>query len=207
MITLDIISQQAIRKLVGGNQSKDSQLDRREVILKLRQIMNEKAKISFFENYKLGEPGVEGQYVASYKDVPIQRDTDRNEEYSEIPVSYVTLPNGRGIREVLPMKGNCNAFAIIKHGAKSVYKNLPAGNLQGHVGCYPEGNRIYYTNKPLSKGYLKVMIKLTVAAPDDLGESDPLPIDASIENQLVNELVMFFQQKVPQDKVNDNTDQ
>lgn len=207
MITLGVIAQQAIRRLVGGNQSKDSQLDRREVILRLRQIMNEKAKMSFFENYKLGDAAVEGQYVATYLNIPILKDTGRNEQYSEIPVSYVALPKGRGVREVSPMKGNCNPFAIIQHGSKGIYRNLPAGNLQGHIGCYPEGNRIYYSNNPISKGFDKVLMKLAVAAPDDLLDTAPLPIDASIENQLVNELVMFFQKKVPQDKINDNTDQ
>jgi hypothetical protein len=207
MITLGIIAQQAIRRLVGGNQSKDSQLDRREVVLKLRQIMNEKAKISFFENYKLGEAAIEGQYVATYLNIDIQKDTDRNEQYSEIPVSYVALPKGRGIREVSPMKGNCNPFAILQHGAKGIYRTLPAGELQGHIGCYPEGNRIYYSGNPISKGFNKVLMKLAVAAPDSLDESAPIPIDASIENQLVNELVVFFQNKVQQDKLNDNTDQ
>lgn len=204
MISVLKIAQQVIRKCSGGNQSKDSQLDRREVMLKVRQIMNEECKKSFFENYNLGEPGVEGVYVARYTNVDVLKDTNTNEEYSNIPSTYVALPNGRGIREVVPVKSGCYPLIIRKHGAKGIFAMLPAGNLEGELGCWPEGNKLIYDRSLLAKGIKKVTIKLAVAAPDSVAEDDDLPIDESAASSIVDKAVAFFIQQMPQDRTNNN---
>ncbi len=48
--TKAILAEQVIRKLSGGDQSIDLKVDRREVIKAIVQIINQKAKINFFEN-------------------------------------------------------------------------------------------------------------------------------------------------------------
>lgn len=204
MISILKLSQQVIRKVSGGNQSKDSQLDRREVMLKVRQIMNEEGKKSFFENYNMGEPGVEGQYVARYNNIDVLKDDTTNEEYSDIPSTYIALPNGRGIREVVPVKSGCNPLVIRKHGAKGIYAMLPTANLEGELGCWPEGNKLIYDKSLLAKGIKKVTIKLAVAAPDSVAEDDDLPIDEGAANTIVDRAVQFFIQQMPQDRTNNN---
>lgn len=204
MITLAKIAQQVIRRASGGNQSKDSQLDRREVMLRIRQVMNEECKKSFFENYNLGEPGVEGQYVARYTNVAVLKDTTTNEEYSNIPSTYAALPNGRGIREVVPVKSGCFPLIIRKHGSKGIYSRLDVANMQGALGCWPEGNKLYYDQSLLKQGIQKVTIKLAVAAPDSVGEDDDLPIDESAATAIVDKTFQFFYPPVPQDRINNN---
>lgn len=207
MSTKSIMAQQVIRRISGGDQPNDSQLDRREVIRVLCQIINDRVKINFFENYKLGEPGIDGAYVATYKNVAVSFDSDTNEFYSLIPAAYAALPNGRGIRQVSSMKNQKKAFIIRKSGCNSIYSNLPAGKLEGRVGVYPEGRKLIYTTDMNKSGVKKVLIKLAVGAPDSIGENDELPLDAAAEKSVIDEAIAFFREPVMQDKLNNNNPQ
>lgn len=202
ILTKAILAQQVIRRISGGDQSADSTLDRREVIKILVEILNRKVKESFFESYKFGEPGVDGQYIGRFGNISITKDPDTLEYYSTLPSSYVALPNARGILQVSSMKNQRDIFIISKSGNKGIYNNLQAGGLQGRIGVYPEGNKLWY-DKDMSKAG-NILVKLVVAGPDSIGENDPLPIDTSAAESVVKELIMFFQGQVPQDKINNN---
>ena len=187
--TKAILAEQVIRKLSGGDQSRDSQVDRREVIKVIVQIISDKAKINFFENYKFGEPGVEGQYVATYKNLVPVLDTDRTEYYVTIPTNYIALPGGRGIRQVSPSKNPRKAYVIRAAGNQVIYNNLPAGGLQGKIGVYPEGNKLYFTGDVIKEGFKnapKLIVKVVAAGPDAIGENDALPMDAAAEKMVID---------------------
>lgn len=207
--TKAILAQQVIRKLSGGDQSKDSQVDRREVIKIITQIISYKAKIDFFENYKFGEQGIDGQYIATYKNLSPTLDTDRSEYYVTLPGNYVALPNGRGIRQVSPMKNPRKAYIIRTAGNQVIYNNIPAGNLEKNIGVYPEGGKLYFTGDVIKEGFksgAKVLVKMVSAGPDSIGESDPLPMDAAAEKSVVDEAFAWFTDKLPQDKINNNNE-
>ena len=207
MSTKAKMAQQVIRRISGGDQPNDSQLDRREVIRVLCQIINDRVKINFFENYKFGEPGIDGQYIATYKNVAVSLDADTNEYYSTLPSTYVALPNGRGIRQVSSMKNQRVPFIIRKSGSTGIYNNLPAGKLEGRVGVFPEGNKIIFNGDMNRAGVKKVLIKLAVGAPESVGENDELPLDASAEKSVIDEAIAFFRTPAMQDKINNNNPQ
>lgn len=207
MSTKAIMAQQVIRRISGGDQPGDSQLDRREVIRVICQIINDRVKMNFYENYKLGESGIDGLYIATYKNVAVSYDSDTNEFYSLLPSTYAALPNGRGIRQVSSMKNQRKAFVIRKSGSASIYSNLPAGRLEGRVGVFPEGTKLIYTTDMNKSGVKKVLIKLAVGAPESIGENDTLPLDAAAEKSVVDEAIAFFRDPVVQDKLNNNNPQ
>lgn len=202
--TKAILAQQVIRRLSGGNQPADSTLDRREVIKLITQAINEMVKANFFENYKLGEPGVDGVYIATYKSQSVVLDSDRNEYYTTLPNIYVALPKGRGIRQVSSMKNQKKPFIIRENGNQGIYANLPAGRLEGNIGVYPEGNKIWYSKDMRKENIDKVLLKLVVGAPDSIGESDTLPIDASVEFAVIERVLGWLDPTIPQDKINNN---
>lgn len=202
ILTKAILAQQVIRRVSGGDQSSDSSLDRREVIKMLVEVLNRKVKENFFESYKFGDPGIDGQYIGRFGNIAVTKDPDTNEYYSTLPSSYVALPNGRGIIQISSMKNQRDVFVINKSGGKGIFSNLPAGNLEGRIGVYPESNKLWY-DKDMSKSG-NVLVKLVVAGPDSIGENDPLPIDTSAAESVVKEVIMFFQEQAPQDKINNN---
>jgi hypothetical protein len=208
--TKAILAQQVIRRISGGDQPADSQLDQREVIKLVVQAMGEKIKENFFENYKLGDPGYDGMYIATYKEQNVLYDSGRGEYYSVIPSNYVALPNGRGILQVSPMRSPRKAFKIRKAGNVAIYDNLPAGNLQGNLGVYPEGLKLFYTGEVKKAGIIgnkTVIIKIVSGGPDAIGDNDPLPIDQAAELAVVERALQFLQAQVPQDKLNNNNPQ
>lgn len=204
IFTKGTLAQQTLRRVHGGDVPTDSPLDPREVIRYICMILNKKVKQNYFENYKLGEPGIDGQYIGRFPNVAVSKDTATLEYYSIIPSSYVALPKGRGLRQVSSMRNQRDPFIIRTNGNKGIYSRLQAGSLQGRIGCYPEGNKIWYDANMDEKKVKEVLVKVVIAGPDTLGESDPLPIDASEAENVVREAVAFFAPQVPQDKINNN---
>jgi hypothetical protein len=200
MPVLRTTAQQVIRRLSGGDQSQDSQLDPREVMRYLLQILNEKIPIDYFTNIKIEDDhAVSAQYIF-VATANILKNEIRNEYYINVPTPYIALPHDKGIHEIGPTNDSCMTFSPCRNGSKALFKGLPAGNLEMNIGYYPERDKIYFVSNPKKKGVTKVMIKLIVAAGDDL------VIDPGTEKMLVDEAVKFFGGKVPQDKVNDNVD-
>lgn len=204
MTTKAILAQQVIRRLSGGDQPTDSAIDRREVIQFIVELLNKKIKENYYENYKFGEPGVEGMYIARYGNLDVQKDSTTNEYYTTLPSSYVALPKGRGLHQVSSMLNQKEPFIIRNNGNKGIYAKLPAGNLAGRIGVYPESNKIWYDSDMAKRNVTKVLVKLVIAGPDTIKENDPLPIDEAASADIVREAVMFFSQMVPQDKINND---
>lgn len=205
IITKAVLAQQVIRRVSGGDQSVDSSLDRREVMKFLTELLNRKVKEDYFENYKLGEPGVDGQYIGRFPNNAVVKDNSTQEYYTVLPSCYVALPKSRGIRQVSSMTNQKDVYIIRENGNKGIFAKLQAGKLQGgRIGCYAEGNRLWFDEDMGKKNVTQVLIKLVVAGPDTIGEDDPLPIDAAVAADIVKEVFLFFSQMVPQDKVNNN---
>lgn len=206
-ITKRMLAYEAIKLKYGGNEPNDSTLDTRDVMLMVTQILNEKVKKNFFENYKMDSDGVDGQYVSAFPSIAVTKDNDRSEYYSVLPSIYVALPNGRGVKQVSQMKNQRDIFIIRSNGNKGIYSPLAAGYLEGRIGCYPEGRKIWYDSDMQKKNVNAVLIKLVVAAPDSIGEDDFLPMDAAEANSVVKEVFALLMSRQPQDKLNNNNEQ
>ena len=85
MASLAVLRDQIIRRLVGGDQISDSQIDPREIELLIFQVLNAAIKIEYFTNIRAEDVhGVSGQYIAVYvRDV--LKDLIRKEEYITLP--------------------------------------------------------------------------------------------------------------------------
>jgi hypothetical protein len=200
------IATEVIKIYSGGNKSKDSGLDVRDVILLVNHVLNHKVKLKFFENYSFDRSGVDGQYIASFPNIDVTKDTARGEYYSLLPSIYVALPNNRGIRQVSPMKNQRDPFIIRQNGNRGIHSLLPSGNLEGRIGLYPEGSKIWYDADMGKKNITKVLIKLVVASPDNIGENDSLPLDAAAVSDVIKEVYTILMGRQPHDKINDNNE-
>ncbi len=200
MATLAELTQQVIRIVSGGNQSKDSQLDKREVKLFLVQELNYAIKMEYYSNSSSMDKGVSGQYIATFVQT-VLRDNVRSETYIEVPVPYIAIGGtDKGIKEVSPMNDKEQSYVPTPNGAKNIFRGLPAGNLEQRVGFYPERSKIYFSVDIMKKGVSKVRLKLIVAAGDDM------VIDPAIETTIRDKAVAAFSKEGKQDRLNDQVD-
>jgi hypothetical protein len=198
MATLREITQEIIRHYSGGDQSKDSTLDFREVRLMVLQILNAAIKVEYFDNIRTeGFHGTSAQYITSYV-VSVQKDSLRKEAYINVPWPYIALPWGKGIHEISPMNDRCTFYIPVQNGFNSLFKGLPAGNLEMYTGFYGEGNKVFFTKDITGQGVQKVLVKLIHAVDDNT------PIDPATEETLFVKVSTLLKARGDQDKINDN---
>lgn len=199
MATIKSLSEFILRRVAGGDVSKDAQLKRVEVEWAILRTLNRLLKIDFFESYKVpdDERGWSAQFIFSFKAIA-KEDTDRNEYYFDIPYAYTDLPNGKGILEIRLSKTPKKALIPIPANSLSLIADLPCGNLETNNGFYPEGNRVYLVgcDKPNSG-----IIKLALATGDNI------MIDPAMERAILDELLPMFIKESMQDRINNENKQ
>lgn len=200
MATLAILRDQIIRRLSGGDQISDSQIDPREIELLILQVLNAAIKIEYFTNIRAEDiHGVSGQYIAVYV-LDVARDNIRKEDYITLPQPFVSLPRDKGLDQITPMNGKCKFFIPVDVGFHSLYNGLAAGNLELRTGFYPERNKVFFTKSIIAQGTSKVMVKLIAAVGSDV------VIPPDMEESVIKAVMDLSLPKLPQDKIVNNVD-
>ena len=199
MASLAQIAEQVIFKYSGGDASRDSELDPREVQLFVVQELNAIMKVEYWNNIKLDEDhGISGQYILTSQ-ATIQWDNVRNEAYITIPAPYITLGAlDRGIQEIRPMDANSHAYIPLANGMNSLARGTRMIHLEGHVGYYPEAAKVYFTTNPKKIGQTQVLVK-TIGSTLTNFISDP-----ATEAMLIQNVFTKLNEMRPQDKINNN---
>jgi hypothetical protein len=202
MTTLKSFAYQFIDDFSGGGKTTDSKLDPRDVILKTRQLLNEVMNLKFFEKYNEGDRSAISMYISTYT-LTLEHDSERNIAFVTIPEVHHSLPYNRGVHRAWLKKdsdeGEFNDIVLSQHpgiGAK-----LRAGQVAGIRYAYMEGLKLV-----LRQTYVdaddpqEVFVQLIIAAPDSIGESDPLPCTPEQLSEVMRRLRAFYV-PVPQDLV------
>jgi len=184
-VTLKQLAATIIDRGVGGDKENKSEFTYQDVIFKLRTILNEILKPIYFEKWNENDRSAITQCIASYE-LTLTNDPDC--AYILLPDFYMALPFNRGIHRIYQraMKASGNPT-----GTEFVLSHNPAVNLKTRTARYAginiawvEGFKIKFYNlyaepqgaNPNVPGTNKVIVQLIVAAPDSIGENDPLPI-------------------------------
>jgi len=143
-----------------------------------------------------------GDWISSFKNVPVILDKDTDEMYSDLPAQVISLKDDRGLHQVSEMKGQENPFTRVTNGSHAVYSILESHYLNSHPEYYIEGNRIIY--RGLGVAVEKVLIKM-IAGISGLDPDSPIPIPASMEEELIRRVKDLLEEEklTPQDKNND----
>ena len=208
MITLNQIASKVIRRLSGGNQSKDSTIDRREVIVAIRNAMNQMLKLELLQKRgQAGDKTLPAQYIATYESLVIVKDTTQEKYTTTIPDSFLSLPYNRGVHVVHKFGEPRTQF--IRRNQPYVSNFIRASKLQGNQGYSVEGNKIVW-DQPFTSNLRKsdkVTVKLVIAAPENIGIDDALPIlpeqTGEIENMAMQAIDVT---RIPEDRVSDETE-
>lgn len=187
----------------GGMPSDDSKFRRPMIYKRTELVLNTLMMIYFIEGKKEGDRNVDGVFVVPFPEVDVKYDATRDEKYSDLPGRIVSLPGGRGIKNVTLPQEKGTPFIAMANGQAEMMSQLEAGNLGGKKSYYPEQNRIYYKN--VGDEITKVFIRMLVSV-EDLQPDEPIPIPAAYEDKLI-EMVkerMMLKKDTPEDKYNDN---
>lgn len=201
--TLNGISSKIIRRLSGGNQSKDSTIDRREVIDEIRDTMNQMLKLEILQKMGLGDRTLPALYIATYG--PLAIEDNEGEYYTTLPDNFLSLPYNRGVHQVY--KAGQVRTQLIRRNQPYVSTFLRVNQLQGNQGYYVEGRKLIYDTPLKVKKDDKVTVKLLIAAPSTIGPDDPLPILPEQVHQIEEEVTRSLMgARIPEDRVNDETE-
>lgn len=193
-----IIAEQIQRIFAGGDSSEDNELDIREVELLVSQAHANLIKIDYFNNLKAeGLHGVNGQFKTTIYKLPIKLDEDRQEKYVELPKQYLNLPHGKGLDFVSEWnKPKAKPILITTAGHDFFSEGQLWSHMEGHFTCYPEGSRVYFSNKTNREFMVKFAnVRLVL--------NDPSNVSADQEMAIIGEVTRILSIRRPQDKQND----
>lgn len=139
-------------------------------------------------------------YVKAYNNVPVLKDTERDEYYSELPSAPITLNLGRGIRLISPQQEQKSKFIYTTNNSDSVYDELEVRTVLNRKTFYIENTRVYYRNiGSISSVLMKLVVPFS-AFDDD----DEIPIPSTKHLQIFAAIVQLLRQQPPTKQSNNN---
>lgn len=196
-----------INQLENDWPNRDIKIDPRDILLRIDAVVNSMAKENYFENWKFGG-SIDEQFITTWEDLSVTDPGTLIPSYFDLPANYVALPNNAGIDEIYTMKKPMS-IPILSATDMRLYKNNPAGNLEGRPGFYPVGTRMKCTRDRFGAIFGKIGLRLVIRDSSAIGSNDPYPIPADMEEEVIKRVVMWFKDKrdQPTDRVRDLNDQ
>jgi hypothetical protein len=193
MTTLRILANQFIDDISGQSKTADSRWDEREVVLKIRQLLNEVMILAYFGKYQEGDRSAITQYISTYK-LPLQNDSDLNRAFVTLPEGYAALPYNRGIHRVFFKRDDENYKDVVISHNPSIGQNTKAGRVPDVVYGYLEGFNVFFRNLSVEPDDdpLTVVAQLIIAAPDTIGLNDPLPVVPEQVSEVMKRLMASY---------------
>jgi hypothetical protein len=209
-------AESVINELQNDYPGRDLKIDPREVLIRLDAKVNAMAKQGYLENWKMGHgANVDEQFVTTWENIVVTDPGSGQPSYFTIPANYANLPRNGGIEQVYfmnPYSGNKTRYfdpVIIKSFRDvAAYRNNMAGNLEGRVSGYPKGRTFIFDRGNIFAKYGNAAIRLVIRDSSAIGDSDPYPLPADIEDQVIAELVDWFRERraQPTDTIKDAND-
>lgn len=205
--------EQVLLELQSGHRNSDEKIDIREAILRIDAIVNYKAKLGFFDNWKLGDGALSEHYITTWENVTVVDQANKQLSYLELPSSgYIDLPKQQGIVEIYPMKyylaGNNHSVIIMTHSEWRQYNSTMAASMQGRLSGYPQGTRFIFTEADVKKVHGNMGVRLAIRDSSVLSDTDQYPIPADKEHEVIMEAVQWFRdrKRQPADVIRDGND-
>lgn len=173
MTDIDRIAEQIHRMLDGGDISSDSRWKHEELILYVSQAAAAFAKLGYWENLKLDDGDIDGQYIVTVLNLLIQSEVGTPRKYIDIGTQWVALPRDRGLRYVRPMAMQDSPTIPLRQGEQFLLSTEGQQPLQGLLGYYVENSKCYLVGNwgsPVMAGVVMPNIDFTnsLNVPNDI---------------------------------------
>lgn len=198
-MTLDILTERIMRVLAGGDVTDDFPWDPKDISSAIGTFRDEDIDLQYRINS--GETKMlPGELLSTFVNIQPNKDSERDEYYLDIPVSWARLPKNRGLYQISLMKDRANALIPVGMGFESIYGKARAGHLEGNAAFYTEGKRIYLMGE--IDPDMKFLIR-AVAKTSDLPADMEIPMTSDMEARVMERVIAMFSNP-QQDEINDN---
>lgn len=117
-------------------------------------------KVAYPQAVQTKDIGFLDAYTKTFNNVAIQEDAIRDEKYSNLPASIISLPSNRGVHLISPQQGQHKPFLYRDNNTSRIFSNLEVDVAYAEGRFYVEGDKVFYKHIPY--GVDKVLMKLIV---------------------------------------------
>jgi len=195
--TKKIISEQVLFRLYGGQIDTAAPVQQEDIWKALEQIINNTFRLQQFNaTLPSGEIIPESASIATYENIAVV--SYYNCSRAILPITPISLPKNIGIFDIktaYSLGGQVPQinFIPMQRGQNALLKSdLLLNSLLNQVGYEPSNKFITFTKDITLLGITKVDMDLIVFDMALYGIDDVLPIPASFEADIVNQLVQQF---------------
>jgi hypothetical protein len=194
MTTKYVISEQ-IQRLYARFLDKDNPsdvIDIREIKLLVNQSINKVLKLQVAESFKAGMVDVPKCNLMQYSNAAVVQDSANSRAYVTLPAIPLTLPMDMGIWSVTPNSGAMTPYIPIPAQDMLVFQGTNLGYLEGKIGYYVQGKRIYFTKDitVTANGSVSgVTVNLLVSDFSQLTDNEMLPISPEVESTIIDDVL------------------
>jgi hypothetical protein len=193
-MTKTILAEQ-IQRLYARFLDKDNPsdvIDLREVILLINQSINKVLKLQVAESFKAGMVDVPKCNLIEYTVSTVTQDTGNNRAYITLPVIPLTLPMDMGIWSIAAATGAMTPYIPIPAQDVLVFQGANLSYLEGKIGYYLQGKRVYFTKNitlTANGSVSSVVVNLLVSDLSLLSDTDMLPISPEVESAIIDDVL------------------
>lgn len=167
-------------------------IDIREVKLLVNQSLNKVLKLQVAESFKAGMIDVPKCNLMQYSNAAVVQDSANSRAYVTLPAIPLNLPMDMGIWSVTPNSGAMTPYIPIPAQDMLVFQGTNLGYLEGKIGYYVQGKRIYFTKDItlVANGSVSgVTVNLLVSDFSQLTDNEMLPISPEVESTIIDDVL------------------
>lgn len=200
MSTRKSIADQILLRISKGYTDSSSAVQLPDVIIAVGQKLNAMLSQQYMgQTLPSGDTIPSGIMLTPYTGLSVSSFGNRSK--CILPAMPVSLPMDMGVYEV---SANGNSFIPLMPGQAFLLKGQDCiGNLLGNIGYERSGKDLIFTSDITIQNITSVDVKLVLVDINILSDFDILPIDAAMEDMLINQLVQQF---APSQTNNDSVD-
>jgi hypothetical protein len=192
-MTKKILAEQ-IQRLYARFLDKDNPsdvIDTREILLLINQSINKVLKLQVAESFKAGMVDVPKCNLIEYT-CAVTAETGNNRAYITLPAIPLTLPMDMGIWSIAAATGAMTPYIPIPAQDVLVFQGANLSYLEGKVGYYLQGKKVYFTkNITLTANgtVTSVVVNLLTMDFGQFGDNDMLPISPEVESAIIDDVL------------------
>ncbi len=193
MTTKNILSEQIQRiyaRFIDKENLSDV-IDTREINLIMNQSINKVLKLQVADSFKAGLVDVPKCNLLEYT-CAVTADAGNNRSYITLPAIPLTLPMDMGIWSIAAATGAMTPYIPIPAQDVLVFQGANLSYLEGKIGYYLQGKRVYFTkNITLTANgtVTSVVVNLLVMDFSQIGDNDVLPISPEVESAIIDDVL------------------
>jgi hypothetical protein len=166
-------------------------VDTREINLLMNQSINKVLKLQVADSFKAGLVDVPKCNLLEYT-CAVTADAGNNRSYITLPAIPLTLPMDMGIWSIAAATGAMAPYIPIPAQDVLVFQGANLSYLEGKIGYYLQGKRVYFTkNITLAANgtVTSVVVNLLVMDFSQIGDNDVLPISPEVESAIIDDVL------------------